>query len=156
MAVLTPCRRCPLRQGCAMKDEAHEKLRGWSVRPTSIKVSCQTFKDLFLPGSRVTAKIGGSQTGVFKIKATVLALRPTSKLLLQVDEDSVEETGFQNDQDDGGTGPRYFIKVYADKLTRLSEPARKICDCGNACDEEGVCIQAPEKSCWAAQSFGIA
>lgn len=146
MAVLTPCRRCPMRDGCAMRDELRERLRGLAVRPTSVKVSCQIFKALFPPGSRVAAKIGGGYE--FTVKATVLALRPTSKLLLQVDEDSAEETGIQNDEDDGRTPPRYFIRVYADKLIRLPEPDRKICDCGNACDEQGACIQAPGKSCW--------
>lgn len=157
MVLYKPCFHCPKKPDCEILSDMRNRFKQPKVRLTIVKISCQIFNSLFAPGDRVNAIIGGSLTGFNHVTGTVL-LRKDAKFLIQADIESAEaNTGFFNEGDYGETsesGPRYFLRVYADRITALPEPSRFICDnCGNACDEEGNCITPPGKQTQAEQGY---
>lgn len=157
MVLYKPCFHCPQKTDCEMRSGMGDRLKQFPIRLTTVKVSCPIFNSLFAPGDRVKAKIGGVHTGFNDVTGTIL-LRKDAKFLIQADIESAEEnTGFFNEGDYGETsesGPRYFIRVYADRITSLPEPSRFICaNCGNACDAKGDCITPPGKPTQAEQGY---
>lgn len=139
MAVIHPCRHCPHRQTCANRSAAAAAMSKSPLKVTLSRLSCAKYDGLFAPGDRVLASIGGAYSHQrWDVRGTITgqSVKKRGKWVVQVDEDCRENTGFDDDGYDTGsdrTDRRPFVSVYPDRLTKLDEPRREICQmCGNA------------------------
>ncbi|NFV80041.1 hypothetical protein [Magnetospirillum aberrantis] len=134
MAVIHPCRHCPHRPTCGKRAAAAIAFSESPLKVTLARLSCPDYAALHAPGDRVSAVIGGRVALAITGTITGTSIKKPGKWVVQVDPDCLEKTGF--DDDEGyrdGTDHRPFVSVFPNKLTKLDEPRRAICEaCGNA------------------------
>lgn len=137
MTVIHPCRHCPKRPSCEMRAKASAAMANGPLVVTLARLSCREYDDMFSIGERVIASIGGIYARHrFDVRGTITgqSAKKRGRWVVQVDEDDADKTGFDADEYGfGETGPRPFISVWPNRLTKLDEPLREMCTfCGNA------------------------
>lgn len=147
---ITPCYRCPLRDGCPQREVYRQKASGLGA--ISIWFKCKILADRLKPGTRikiphpyVAMAYGwdGSEHDVYRtapMPATILT-SDGYRFSAVIDKD-------QTDENDDPVANRFRRMMPAYKIVEfLDEPPRKICEQGNLLLEDGTCDTSSGCSC---------
>ena len=139
---ITPCYRCPLRDGCQQREVFRKKASGLGA--VSIRFKCGLLAEKLTPGTRVKiphpiAMVGygldGSERECYRkypLPATILS-SDGYMFSAVIDNDQTDEEGdpIKN---------RFRRKMPASRIVEfIDEPARKLCACGNVILPDGKC-----------------
>ena len=147
---ITPCYRCPLREGCQQREIYRQKASGLGA--VSIRFRCKILADRLTPGVRVKIlhpvgtigyyPYGGEYTGFRKwpFPATVLS-SDGYNFSAVIDKDQTDEEGDPLNNRFRRKMPAYRIVEF------LDEPARKLCSLGNLLLPDGTCDNSGKCGC---------
>ena len=139
---ITPCYRCPLRDGCQQREIYRQKASGTGA--VSIRFKCKILADRLIPGVRVKIPHPVGMTGYdpyggehtffrsFPLPATILS-SDGYNFSAVIDKDQTDEEGEPLKNRFRRKMPAYRIVEF------LDEPPRKICEQGNMLLEDGTC-----------------
>ena len=157
MAVLYPCFHCHRKDGCAIKKETLERLRGLKISKANLR--CPIPQQDFPPGTTVDVAAfiltegGYDDYGYRKsavVRRGVVAGWHAGKCSVALNKDQEIEM-----PEDGAIG---YLKVTTDRLKRVDEPVQEICGCGlpqSRCENSDYpSIRTGEWSCWQYQRDG--
>jgi len=132
---ITPCYRCPLRDGCEQRDEFRR--RAHLANATAIRFKCGRLAAALKPGTRIQiyqpfldedGRGNYPEIGSSKVSATILSTDGYRFSCLVDEDERIEERKFRFRK----MAPAYRIIEF------LDEPAKDICSCGNVI-ENGIC-----------------
>lgn len=137
MTVFRPCNRCPERKDCEIKKSALAQLRG-TVSFTTVTIKCERLKASFPPGTRIKAIVFEPRDdehgqGAREANGTVIKYSTKHRRFL---------VHFDKDIGMFGRESTKMLTIWADRLAKIDEPLREVCEGGYACDLAGDCNAA--------------
>lgn len=166
MSRITPCYRCPLREGCGRRAELAKRCAGLGA--VSIKFRCDILKAalrvgrrILIQAPRIVGYLGGEATyeerdGSFEVKATITAVYDNYRFRSTVDPDSFGDPDEPDEpmvaESCSGSDKIRFRKRQAHyRIIRfLDEPDLPVCKNSNV-QRNGKCDwlkDALSESCW--------
>lgn len=146
---ITPCYRCPLREGCQQRDVYRQKASGLGA--VSIRFRCKILADRLAPGVRIKIPhpVGFTAYDPYGGENTIFKSLPLPATILSSDGYNFSSVIDKDETDEEGEplNNRFRRKMPAYRIVEfIDEQPRKICKMGNLLLPDGTCDNSGE--CW--------